>query len=212
MTEQSALDQKLFAIMAEVKTLPRSGWNDYHKYHYVTAEAVSALMRGLLVKHGVLLEVRPVDYERWENNVVVMSLEIILKDKETGEKKTYSWFAPAQDKNDKGMYKAYTTGMKYFWMTQFVIASGESDADSGRGTETTTSKPTRPSAPAKPKLAPEQKLRIIELMDGLEIPNQKRAKTLKDAGFAALTKLTPEEADKVIARMEKALAEKVNGS
>lgn len=218
MSEQTALDKKLCAIMTEIESVPKDGWNDHFKYAYVTAQAVSDLVRGLLAKHGVRPKIQIIDVEDLPNNIVRVTLEITLKDSETGQKETYIWPATAQDRQDKGLYKAYTTGMKYFWLTQFVMSTGDVDADSDHGAKQATDRqpaqkktPKKPAPPKEPLANGEQKTRIHELMDGLEIAKRSRDKTLRDAGFVKMSELTAKQATEVIARLETKLQEKVNG-
>jgi len=53
-------------------------------------------------------------------------MEITLIDGDSGQSKTVMWDGEAQDGQDKGLYKAYTSGIKYWALKTFLLSA---DAD-----------------------------------------------------------------------------------
>jgi hypothetical protein len=131
-----SLASKLAQIMAEVGSLPKNGWNDHFKYHFVTeADVVAALRAGLSSRQIAFLpaitSVRDETIVTKSQNgektkiitTVTMSFQFI--DGESGESVTREWAGRGEDASDKGLYKAITGGNKYFLLKSFLIPTGD---------------------------------------------------------------------------------------
>ena len=55
MTEKRSLAAKLVEVMKAVESVPKNGWNDFHKYEYATEADILRAVRGKLAELGVLM-------------------------------------------------------------------------------------------------------------------------------------------------------------
>jgi len=143
--------QKRARIIDEIGNVPKRGYNAFHKYHYALEADVTAYLGPLLAKYmividvgvsrseervtadGVIVTVRP-GIERvtmGEEGKSKMSLTrlplnitVINADKPE-EKVEVLWYGEGADTGDKGIYKAYTGALKFFYMKWFLIATGD---------------------------------------------------------------------------------------
>jgi hypothetical protein len=209
MTEEtkSNLTKKMCAVMSQIETLPKNGWNSYHNYAYASDEDVLNLMRGLLANVGLVLFTKPIDIEFRPNNIVMLSLEITIVDSETCERETFPWFATAMDKQDKGIYKAVTTGLKYFLLKQFLVSTGDSESDADHGAKTTK----KDEGKTDSNLATEKQTKAVwAMLTKLGAKNVDDA--LKARDLPALDKLTKGQASDVIKRLQEAIDKQKDGS
>ena len=120
---------KLADVMAAVERIAKRGHNDYHNYSYATeADIAEAIRKELAERHIMLIpgadaqERTPVG----EKGSVLTTLRMTFTfmDGETGEEITRPWFGAGTDKEDKGLYKAFTGGEKYFLLKTFLLPTG----------------------------------------------------------------------------------------
>lgn len=158
------LKQKLLLIRRGLKTLPKRGWNDHHKYKYVRAEDAVGKAQRLLDRYGVLLKPAVAGPPIFQGTTTYVPMVYVFEDVETGEAEAVHWLGAGQDKGDKGTYKAYTGALKFFLINFFQVQVGDApepeatDADGASTTrprqekETTVDKDAdRPAAPRIPK-------------------------------------------------------------
>lgn len=130
------LAAKLAELMAEVESLPKNGWNDHFKYHFVQeADVVAALRAGLSRrKIAFLPSVTDVQdttvvtkTQQGEKTKIITTVRMVFtfKDGETGEVIRRKWAGRGEDASDKGLYKAITGGNKYFLLKCFLISTGD---------------------------------------------------------------------------------------
>lgn len=128
-TEPLGLHGKLAKIAGELSWVEKTGWNDAQKYKYVPVENVVDAVRRKLAANGVTcipnaigLEVRPT--VSGKQHVTTVKLEYLLTDSETGEYCVVPWYGTGADSGDKGLFKAYTGALKYFFIDLFQIPTG----------------------------------------------------------------------------------------
>lgn len=134
--------EKILQAQKATGRVAKSGYNDFHKYHYSTEADIltmvkaAALEAGLVILTSVTSEIGmyfiekppiregfPVVPEavRWAK--VVLSYQIV--DTDTDEKVDGTFDGYAEDKGDKAIYKATTGASKYFLMKFFGVATGD---------------------------------------------------------------------------------------
>lgn len=129
-----ALVEKLCAVMAEIKQIEKTGYNDHHKYHYATESDVVEVLRPKLAAHGIVIlpsqeEVNYRDVTREKGDKVRRTLmtqvkmSYLITDGESSF--TVYAYGQSEDGDDKGIYKAVTGATKYFHMKTFMIATGD---------------------------------------------------------------------------------------
>lgn len=140
MTEQPRytprpLATKLARVLADVRRVPKTGRNDFHKYDYATESDLVDHLRDKLAEQGVAIfpsvtdhTVAPLEGGRGEL-LATVTLDITIIDGESGDEMTTRWVGQGMDKGDKSYYKAYTGAMKYFLMKTFMISTGDDPED-----------------------------------------------------------------------------------
>jgi hypothetical protein len=216
-TPAVGLVRKLAEVMAEVGRVPKSGYNDFHKYHYVTeADLVEAVREKLAARNVVLIP--SAESVEQHGNVSHVRMTFTFMDGDTGETFQSSWFGSGEDKGDKGIYKAFTGGLKYFLMKSFLIATGD-DPEGDTGTDkraaasgnggTTTVKPIAAKRAGEIvkgafALGLEEKLQLaVSHAHGSDVGDC----STEEAALAAVKKLVPTEAVKVEQWLERKATE-----
>jgi hypothetical protein len=198
----ASLAGKLIEVMESVGHLEKRGRNDFHKYNYVTEADVVQALRSELAKRKILLFPAAPQSRRepaGESFLTTVEMTLTFMDAETGEKLSAHWYGTGQDKGDKGLYKAYTGGIKYFLMKTFLIPTG--DDPEGDTSVDASAAPRRAEngSQALPRTYPDALRLAIRHKDPTELAD--------DDEFARLvgTATTPEERNAVIAELEAAL-------
>lgn len=117
-----ALLKKLCAIQAEIESIEKTGYNEFQKYKYVKESDVLDAVRPLLIKHGVLLTMNASEITNI-GDMTQVKITYTWHCIDSGESMAVVGFGQGCDKQDKGIYKAYTGGLKYFLMKSFLISS-----------------------------------------------------------------------------------------
>jgi len=157
--------------MRDVTYLKKTGFNAHFKYYFASDEDVLAAIHAAFVEHGLTFSPAIVDVVQTGDKTLAR-FEMTIADAETGEEVTRPWYGEAQDKQDKGVSKAATSGTKYFLLKTFLIATGdkEEDPDAGAGAE---HKDGEPSEGARLKTPPkETTCPSAEKALALEIPDK----------------------------------------
>lgn len=123
---------KLATIMGMVGYIPKTGWNDFHKYKYVQEADLVATIRPLLSAAGIMI-VPDVVEEEWLVDVIPersgkSSLsKVMVAYTITDGRTSYTMRVPGYgvDKSDKSVYKALTGSMKYALMKLFMVETGD---------------------------------------------------------------------------------------
>lgn len=136
---------------AEMKRIPKNGWNDFHKYHFARESDVKDMIREIL--HDNQLSITNDLVNRVETEVKTsrgtatktdVKMLFTITDAETGYFENYFHDGVTIDNSDKGIYKAYSNTIKYFLMDQFLIPTGD---DVEKESPELDSKPDQQSKP-----------------------------------------------------------------
>jgi hypothetical protein len=130
------LAAKLAELMGEVEALPKNGWNDHFKYHFVQEADVVAALRAGLSKRKIAFLPSVTDVQdttivtKSQNGektklITTVRMSFQFVDGESGEVLTREWAGRGEDASDKGLYKAITGGNKYFLLKCFLIPTGD---------------------------------------------------------------------------------------
>jgi len=113
--------------------MPKDGKNDFQNYLYLSEAQVSLKMRDLLNKHGVVFShaTNILSESDWINtkgirqNMVTVNVNYKFYDVASGEFIEGSECGQGVDSGDKGIYKAITGAVKYIFMKNFLIPTGD---------------------------------------------------------------------------------------
>lgn len=127
------LYMKLVEVMAAVQRVPKSGYNNFHKYSYVTEEDLTLAVRSELSSRMVMVIPSVIDVSHRgivtqkgkDSTITTVRLAFTFVDGETGASHRAEWAGAGEDPADKGIYKAYAGAMKYFLMKAFMIPTGD---------------------------------------------------------------------------------------
>ena len=131
-------------IMAEVGTVKKAGYNEFHKYNYASAADVAHAIQKITAKHGLLIfqNQKEIAYD-FDNTLLKITYTFTLAHV-SGEVygQTFEFTGCATNKNSKGgiddkaINKCFTAAGKYFLIGLFKIPTGEyddADADEDKG-------------------------------------------------------------------------------
>jgi hypothetical protein len=127
------LYQKVGKVIEECERIPKNGHNDFHNYDYATESDIVEHVRKSMVENHLSIIFNPTGHTVTEKtsekgkktNLYTLNLEFRVIDTETGYFEIFPWMGQGEDSGDKGMYKAYTGGQKYFLMKFFMIPTGD---------------------------------------------------------------------------------------
>lgn len=148
------LDERLASIRHKLSGIAKAGHNDAHGYDYVKAEDVVRAVREELhaARVGFTVEsAEPEQFTETGGKQFVTTLKLVYRlvnlDK-PDDWRSFLWVGAGADVGgDKGLYKAYTGGLKYFLLNLFLIPTGDDpEADA-----TTDAVQERPAAPLIPR-------------------------------------------------------------
>lgn len=154
----ASLAAKLLEVARAISHVEKRGRNEHHRYDYVQAVDVVSTVRKELHDRGVVVLPRTIPGSVRHHTetggrgfVTTVDLEYEFRDAETGESVVLTWTGAGADTGgDKGLYKAFTGGLKYALIQAFLIPMGE-DPESDRVTEGKQHRDAaRPPAPRIP--------------------------------------------------------------
>jgi hypothetical protein len=125
----AALLAKLKAVYEAVQFVEKRGQNDHHKYSYAQALDVIRDVRAALLAQGVIVipgtvpgSVAHHTETGGKSFVTTVDLFYRFMDVETGASIQVPWTGAGADTGgDKGLYKAYTGGLKYALLSMFLL-------------------------------------------------------------------------------------------
>jgi hypothetical protein len=135
------LYKKLLLISDEMGRIPKTGYNNYHKYAYVTESDAMDKFRSLCVKHDVMVLTSLVGQQRVNSQLTCIEMSYTIVDTTTGENIYCVFPGQGSDPQDKGAPKAMASSYKYFILKQFLVPTGDD--------------PERDEAPAKQATKPQ---------------------------------------------------------
>jgi integrase len=142
--------QKIAKAMSNINRIPKRGYNSFHKYEYVLEADLLDHIRPILLEAGLVLIPTILEEEK-NGEFTKVKMEFTVADVETGETIKSTFWGEGQDKNDKGLYKAYTGATKYFLMKTFLIPTGDDPETEDQPKPENQPKPQQQSPGAKPK-------------------------------------------------------------
>lgn len=123
------------AVMGEVGSVKKEGFNDFHRYNYATAADVMHALQPLLAKHGLTIvqHQREIQFIQ-DGAAMAIPYEFHLYHS-SGDKldlvPIHTGVAAAKTKNgapdDKAANKCHTAARKYFLLSLFQIPTGDYD-------------------------------------------------------------------------------------
>ena len=134
--ENTKIAKKLVNVMIECGHIAKNGLNSYHQYKYATAEDVLLKVNTALTKNKIASVVIPeiasmVDVTNLKGNtehLVTVNVQIKLIDSESGECVDLFGIGSGQYVGDKAVMKAQTAAIKYAYMINLCIATGDGPA------------------------------------------------------------------------------------
>ena len=140
--------QRILAVSAElVGKLEPDKYNAGQKYWYISADKALEAVGKAMVKHGLVLiprivshRIAQVEYvDSYNNNKIrydaEVDFEFVLTDSDGESLEPLTWTGVGNDYAvpDKAMYKAITSGHKYFYMKLYNIGVGNEDGEHEEG-------------------------------------------------------------------------------
>ena len=144
MTGFKQLAGAVASVMAEIKPVEKSGWNDFHKYNYARMQDLSTELTPLMGKHGIMVIQNELDRSMFDDGRVVAvryEFTIVHKSGEIWpERPRYTGMSSCRNTkggfDDKCFNKCHTSARKYFLIGLFQIPTEDEGADgdtSGNG-------------------------------------------------------------------------------
>jgi hypothetical protein len=121
--------KKLHKVMSEIEAVAKKGTNKFHNYKYATEADVLHAIREKLIENNLFIVPSTgvcnvtVAGDKFLTNIW---LDYRIFDVDSGESIQCTWQGQGIDNGDKGLYKAFTGGHKYFILKTFQIPT---DAD-----------------------------------------------------------------------------------
>jgi hypothetical protein len=154
---------KLLDVAKAIHRIDKRGRNDFQKYNYVQAVDVVRDVREQLHERGIMVvpgagSVQHLPYQASKGGaafLTTLTLLYRLYDVESGQSIEVPWIGVGADTGgDKGVYKAYTGGLKYALLSLFLIPTTD-DPERDQLTDPTPeltvhSDNARPAAPRIP--------------------------------------------------------------
>ncbi|HYG70213.1 MAG TPA: ERF family protein [Anaeromyxobacteraceae bacterium] len=133
------LATKFSNLIDSLEPIAKAGYNEHFRYNYVKEEDLVTHLRSKLAQYGLAMiwEARSESYrpagKNGESGITTLELGWRLIDLETGFELQGSWLGQGQDGQDKGVYKAMTGGIKYFYLKNLLISTGDDPERSSGG-------------------------------------------------------------------------------
>ena len=149
------INERLIAAGEEIGTLEKDGYNDFHKYEYVTEAQVKRAVGAALRKFG--LSIIKVSHELLPGStfdkVLCSSTVWVTDGKDTVQS---SAIGSGSDKGDKAVFKAMAGGLKYALTSLFLVPTGDDPELDTDKKPTPTAPPVKKAPTAKPPSDPKK--------------------------------------------------------
>jgi len=160
------LASKMLKVIKAVEgKVEKTGWNNFHKYKYITEADITEAIRPALLDNNLVIftslvsstEMSPAGKNN-EQKVYQIIFEHTLVDADSGESITLQSAGTGADALDKSIYKSQAGAFKYFIMKNFFISGDSEDPEND-----STTKPAAPAtkAPAPKVAAPVTKPPVV---------------------------------------------------
>lgn len=124
-------------VMAEIKPVEKSGWNDFHKYKYAKMGDLSIELTPLMGRHGIVIFQNEVDRAMFDDGKVISVRYQFTVVHSSGEiwpeRPLITGMSRCRDSkggfDDKAFNKAHTAARKYFLLSLFQIPTDDEVTD-----------------------------------------------------------------------------------
>jgi len=147
-----AILKKMHAISKDVGYIQKDSKNQHHGYTYASERAIKEAMHKAFMKHGVVMQLETADVrvldgfeptrQGKEQKAIVIDCVYRFIDVDTAEQLEGKFVACGPARDDKGLWAATTSAIKYILTTTFLIPTGD-DAES----DTNHPAPNHPKTP-----------------------------------------------------------------
>ena len=125
------------AVMAEIKPVEKSGWNDFYKYNYAKMGDLSIELTPLMGRHGIVVFQNEVDRAMFDEGKVISVRYQFTVVHSSGEiwpeRPLITGMSRCRDSkggfDDKAFNKADTAARKYFLLSLFQIPTDDEHPD-----------------------------------------------------------------------------------
>lgn len=162
-TPKTTLAAKLAAIMLDLESVPKRGYNDFHKYAYATEADITEAVRGKLAAAGIAVNIATTGEPKMHGDLMLVPMRMSFIDS-SGEIFTSDWWGAGSDKGDKALYKAYTGALKYWLLKNLLLPTGDDpEADSKTDERAAASEATsgKDAAPPRSSACPKCASKIL---------------------------------------------------
>lgn len=123
--------KKVLEVSRAIGFIEKEGFNAHFKFKFQAWDDVLPAVRNACVEAGLaILPSVTILSDMSEGNKKMIQMTLQLVDVESGESETLEWTGEAIDQQDKGVQKAATSAMKYFFLKLFMIPiSDDTDTD-----------------------------------------------------------------------------------
>lgn len=164
---ESTVIKKLHEVALAIGFVEKHGFNDHHKYSYVQAVDVVNQVRQEMLKRGLQLlvtatEAEHLPYGSKGAHLTTVKFSYGISDVETGDTQTFEWIGAGADTGgDKGLYKAMTGSLKYFFINLFMLPMSD-DPERDQLTEAPSKAHKDDDRPAAPKIPVDRAKTILK--------------------------------------------------
>lgn len=138
------LQAKLASVLADVRRIPKLGYNSAQKYAFAREGDIADMIRDSLAAHRVSFKASIARREAGDLAVIynvitsnngtqgvecIVDLDITLTCGDTGETQEAAWQGVATDYTDKALPKALTAAKKTFLVFTFLVSTGDEEPD-----------------------------------------------------------------------------------
>lgn len=134
------INKKLAAVISDGLSVGKTGFNNFHKYKYVTEADVVEAVRKAFIKHGLIYQFSMEDVVQLTPELCRSKIKFTIIDVDSGEQYESIVFGDGQDKGDKAVYKSITGAQKYFLLKTLLIATGD-DAEADESVDARAAAP-----------------------------------------------------------------------
>jgi hypothetical protein len=130
---RAKLAKKRLEVMAGLETIRKTGYNEEEHYWFARESDINDVFRELLVSAGLGFDIEYVHHRTREKiPVTEVLLNITWTDVDTGYFEVKQWIGTGFDYNEKGIYKGYTGGSKYYLLRNFLASQGDTDPETSK--------------------------------------------------------------------------------
>ena len=190
----AALVKKLVEVGEAISSIDKTGFNSGLGFKFVEASQAYNAIRRELYKRGVFMVTSVKSHSR-EGTLTTVDLNVTFIDSDTGHSLTLPWVGTGSDKQDKGMAKAITAGLKSMLLAEWLIPSGiEPDADAATDVVA--------DAPQEDTVSSERLLSLASAARDAGVPDSRMRAKVNSLGAKRAAQLT----DVQVTKLEKWIA------